>query len=178
MKLNVPLILLVVHFCIVSLASHRFSLSSLVWKTSAGMCWVLRMTLGICTSPRPFCISTGCWSSPITLEPSAYNNCPHVLELQAALMLAKSLSFSLASDFWRFQSWPSGSFKLFKFSSLATFSDTKLWQWPPVCMLNVLRYIRYFVNLNYNYFITIKLNSYREAQYIQKRFWDLIYNTR
>lgn len=45
-------------------------------------------------------------------------------------------------------------------------------------MLNVLRYIRYFVNLNYNYFITIKLNSYREAQYIQKRFWDLIYNTR
>lgn len=165
MKLNVPLILLGVHFCIVKLASHRFSLSSLVWKTSAGMCWVLRMTSGIYTSPRPLCISTGCWSSPITLEPSAYNKCPHVLELQPALMLARSLSFSLASYLWRVQSWPSGGFKLFKFLSLATFPDTELWQCPPVCMLNVLRYIRHFVNLNYHYYIIIKLNSCREVQH-------------
>lgn len=33
-------------------------------------------------------------------------------------------------------------------------------------MLNVLHYIRHFVNLNYYYFIIIKLNSCREVQHI------------
>lgn len=44
-------------------------------------------------------------------------------------------------------------------------------------MLNVSHYIRHFVHLNYHYFIIIiiKLHFYREAQHIQKRFWDLIY---